>query len=298
MARGIGSLRVGRVCGGRTWWGMFWIAVGLFASSSAAAQQDRALFQQGRRAFDEGDFDGAIRAYEQAIEKNPNSAPFYDALGMAHLSAGMPPKEAAWFFEVATQIDPQYVPAWVNLCRAYHQAQAFEDAERTCLRALELSPESPSARLTLAWVYLTGRHEPAKAVEAFEAVLPFTRSPQVYLGLGLAYALAGDRGKALEVITTLREMGREDFARRLEDALRPHPSPEVTPRAVPPLPPGSGGRLVGAEGRPPRPEPERPRLPISGTLRIRLRGRLTNLPSSGSDEAPSSRRHPGSLSSE
>ena len=100
----------------------------------------------------------------------------------------------------------------------------------------------------------------------------------VYFGLGLAYSMQGDRARALEVITQLRQMGKEDLASQLENTMRgpvqEMPAGYIPTIAAPIDRPSSVGQIVSSH---PEPEP----APAdsgggAGTMRIRLRGKLSS----------------------
>ncbi len=247
------------------------------SEGSAATLQD--LYAAGQEYYEQGQYQQAIEQYEKAVEINPNFAPLYNALGLAHQETATPLSDVIWFFKVATDIDPEYTEAYVNLCRAHAEAQQFEKARDACLAALEIVPTMGSAELQLAWVYLMGLKQPAQAIRYFQSVLAKVREPSVYYGLGLAYVEAGDHARALETITTLRGLEEHDFATRLEDFLR---SQTAAPGTQEPsqisLPQRTEGTLI--EARPPTPQPPPARsAPVSGQMRIRLQGSLF-----GSDE--------------
>jgi Tfp pilus assembly protein PilF len=51
-------------------------------------------------------------------------------------------KEALFWWEKATQLDPTYAQAWNNLAIGYEYAGRFEDAEAAYQRALKLDPNN------------------------------------------------------------------------------------------------------------------------------------------------------------
>src|SRR5688500_646858 len=55
-------------------------------------------------------------------------------------------KEATYWWEKATQVDPTYAEAWNNLAIGYEHEGRFEDAEKAYQQALKLSPKNAAIR--------------------------------------------------------------------------------------------------------------------------------------------------------
>lgn len=236
------------------------------------------VFRKGDQAFQAGDYQKAIEYYEQAVKINPDSAPAYNALGLAHHAQKDKLTNVVWFFHVALDIDPLYTDAESNLCRVYYEHGLFEEAEQSCLKALALDPNYGPVQLSLAWVYLIGKKMPDKAIVYFDEALKKTRSPVVYFGRGIAYGEIGESGKVIETITLLREMGSEEFASQLENSLRTSTMPSTNPETLT-MPERQTGTLVpsGQDVVEP-PSQEEKSQDVSGAMRIRLRGKLGPAP--------------------
>lgn len=237
-------------------------------AAQEAPKSARELFEAGQAAYEQGDLSNAVKYFEQSIEADPDSAPAYSGLGQVTLTNNGPLKDIIWLFEQAAELEPQNPEHFANMCRAYFQHQEHAKAEAACLKALELAPDSGSTQLTLAWIYLLGKAEPAKAVPYFKQVLDKVQNPKVYLGLGMAYARNNDMGHVLEIVTKLRSMGEETLASQLEKMVRPQGEAVASP--VPMIDVGPS-KVVSAV--PPGPEPVT-LPPDIGTHKIQLRGRL------------------------
>lgn len=188
-----------------------------FAEDSLSLQE---FFHHGKEAFEERRYQDAINYFEGAIDVNDRFAPAYHALGLVYQQTSSDPYYPLWYFETALEIDPNFVPAHDLLCRSYYQVQEYVQAEEFCLKALELNPNLVGSQLSLAWVYLVGRSDADHAIYYFEKVVEHIKAPPVYFGLGMAYAMNGDHGKVLDIITFLRSEGVEDFAAHLEAVIR------------------------------------------------------------------------------
>ena len=263
----------------------------------------RDYYEKGEAEYQRGNYQKAIKEYEKAVDLDPNFAPVYNALGLAHQALQDKLADVIWFFKVAVDIDPQYADAYHNMCRAYYQAGKHNEAEKACRNAMAVNPDFLSAKLSLAWIYLVGKQQPADAVFYFNQVLEKIQSPMIYFGLGLAYAQSGDRARVLEVITVLRNQGENNLATQLERSImtpmQPQMPEDFSQFSMPP--PQTPGRLIEAT---PKPQPQNTgeRSPQTSTMKIRLRGTLNTVPIPDEDQLkpdgePVS-KHPGSLSEE
>jgi len=205
----------------------FYVAGSFYLPFSANAEESlKTLCGLGQKAFEEQKYQKAIDYFEEAISLNSNFAPAYHALGLVYQQVSSDPNYPLWYFETALEIDPNFVPSMDVLCRSYYQMQDYDKAEDICLKALEKNPDLPGSQLALAWTYLLGRSDAEKAIYYFEKVQKKLKVPAVDLGLGMAYAIRGDHGKVLDIVTRLRAEGMEEFAAHLEGMLRSRANPE------------------------------------------------------------------------
>ena len=264
----------------------------------------RDYYEKGEIEYQRGNYQKAIQEYEKAVDLDPNFAPVYNALGLAHQAMQDKLSDVVWFFKVAVDIDPQFADAYHNMCRAYYQAGKHNEAEQACRKAMAINPDILSAKLSLAWIYLVGKQQPADAVLYFNQVLEKIQSPMIYFGLGLAYAQSGDRARVLEVITVLRNQGENNLAAQLERSIMTPMQPQMPENfsqfALPA--PQNTSRLIEAA---PKPQPKVPEdsAPQAATMKIRLRGTLNTVPIPAENEEAASqdqmiKQHPGSLTQE
>jgi tetratricopeptide (TPR) repeat protein len=121
---------------------------------------------EGDALSDQGRYEEALQAYEEAIKNNPNDAGAWNNKGVA-LNNLIRYDEALLAYENAIKIDPQYAEAWNNkgivLCMQgkYNEAMPFIE------KSLELNP-----RLAEAWyakglaLHYVGRSDEAEAAFA------------------------------------------------------------------------------------------------------------------------------------
>ncbi len=254
----------------------------------AGQEQDiKTLFQLGQLAFEEERYQDAVQYFERVIELNNSFAGAYHALGLVYEKIASDPMKPLWYFQTALDIDPNFAPSYDMLCRSYYQLQYYAEAEAVCLKALELNPDLISSQLSLAWVYLIGRSDADRAIFYFEKVIDQLNTPFISFGLGMAYAMRGDHGKVLDIVTRLRSDGVEEFAAHLEAFLRSRTSPEkfIPPGTIKdqPLQSIDSGRYPPqADGLyPMNPAASPPLMPVvvvprlTGTTEVKLKGKVT-----------------------
>ncbi len=107
--RRAGTQRFGLRCGGMAWIGVTWRAAAVLALGpllvpvNAIAQE--ALFHEGNRLYQEGDFSGAAGRYAAVLESGYESFALYYNLGNAHFRLGEM-AEAVLNYERAARLDP------------------------------------------------------------------------------------------------------------------------------------------------------------------------------------------------
>jgi len=105
----------------------------------------------GIAAFEKGNFEGAREAYERVLKVEPNN-----------------------------------LPALVNLGATEYRLGNFEEAERLLRRSLQIKPDNPTAWLNIGMIYL-GRDEPMRALAAVaQAVVHAPNDPVARNYLGVA----------------------------------------------------------------------------------------------------------------
>lgn len=232
------------------------------------------LFEQGQTVLEKGNVTQAIDFYEKSIDTDPDFAAAYSALGQVYLDQNGNIDDIVWLFQQAADLEPHNAQHYSDMCRAYFQYQKFDWAQAACLKSLALDPNIGSAKVTLAWVCLFGTGQPAEAIKYFKEVIEKIPNPKMYYGLGLAYARNNEQANTLDVITTLRGMGEETLASRLETIMRSGAGPAGQRPGIPiPSVYTGSSEIVRAQ-------PKKPPVPAINTdssvgkIRIQLRARL------------------------
>jgi Flp pilus assembly protein TadD len=118
----------------------------------AANTKGLEYFKAGRNRFDEGDLKGAVAAYLQSIELQPDSAEVHLSLGLVYLKLEKN-KDAAKAFKDSVRLQPDLVEAQYGLGLAYFRMARHKDAADAFKRATVLRPDMAKAHYGLALTY-------------------------------------------------------------------------------------------------------------------------------------------------
>ena len=186
------------------------------------SQITRDDYQHALELIERDQFDEAIAILKLSLDEDPNQAPIYNIIGMIYLKQDESIASAIGSFEEAVRIDPDYADAYFNLASTYaSSSNRPELAADYFKKTLEADPKYVRAYFGLGWFVLTTQERPEEASEYFKkAVEYFPDFAEAYYGLGLSYIQMGKAPLALESISKVRAMGREDLAYYLETILR------------------------------------------------------------------------------
>jgi len=153
--------------------------------------------------YTDWDFDEAEQYLLSALELNQNIAIAHYHLGWLRM-LGDDLEGAVAEFKISVEIEPMDPTYPNNLAAIYGWIGQYEEALEIVQEALELNPGHPGALATQGIAYSgLGMHEEAIATqERVQAIAEGYEN-----GLGVAYALAGQRDQALEIIDKLESYG-------------------------------------------------------------------------------------------
>jgi len=159
---------------------------------SAYSYRDEAEAQ-----YIQGNLDGAIQAYEQAIRLAPDDVNLYVPLTRLLVLKGRPEEAVDWG-EKGVDVAPESAPAWAVLGLAYDWAGRVPEAIEACLRAVELDPAYAEAYAYLAEAYTDdGRVE--KGLEAAQKALELApRNVDAHRAYGYVLEHLGNWSGAIE----------------------------------------------------------------------------------------------------
>ncbi len=169
------------------------------------------------------DFPGAEREFKRALELNPSGADIRH--GYAHYLMAMGRMaESAAESKLALDLDP--VNDGLTDCLCWHSfaARQYDNSIQMARNLLERVPDDTWEMAILGWDYeQKGMHEQAiaefkKAVELTNKDSPLF-SPFYLAGLAHAYALAGRRSEAEQVLQGLLERARQSYVSPFDIAL-------------------------------------------------------------------------------
>jgi AraC-like DNA-binding protein/tetratricopeptide (TPR) repeat protein len=151
--------------------------------------------------YQEWDFKKAEKVLKRCIELNPNIAPARYHNGWFLALTGKFDQAAQEMIK-AMDIDPldPIIPGYLGWL--YQYAERYEDAIAAAKRTIELDPDFVMGYYAMGVAYSgLGKHQ--EAIETHQKGIAI--SPVFLNGLGMAYASAGQRDKALEVAAKLEK---------------------------------------------------------------------------------------------
>ena len=160
-------------------------------------------FAIGVEAFNRGDNQAAVEAFEAALQKAPDVPEVRVNLGLAYLRLDRDTDAVAQLQRAAT-LAPDNPTVQFQLGGAYVEMQDLEKAAAALEHGLALQPDLTDplawdATTTLAAVYFA-QGENDRAIAEFEKALAARpESPAATLGLGKAWFSKGDADQALEL---------------------------------------------------------------------------------------------------
>ncbi|MEG4542470.1 CHAT domain-containing protein [Microcoleus sp. Aus8_D2] len=168
------------------------------------------LFNQGKERYYAGDLQGAIAAYDKALEIDPKYHWAWHWLG-ATLRDLDRDSEAIAAYEKALEIDPKYHHAWNGLGNALNDLGRYSEAIAAYEKALEIDP-----KYHFAWKGLgatlggVGRYR--EAIAAFEKALEIDpKSHYAWNGLGVTLNYLGRYSEAIAAYDKALEITGDQF---------------------------------------------------------------------------------------
>ena len=155
------------------------------------------------------DWAGAEAECRRAVELNPNSSVTH-AHFADYLSIRGRHDEAIAAFSRALELDPisRVFIGWFGLI--LHRARRYDESIAQCRKALEIDPNYANALWFMA-LSLEQKGELSEAIETLKRAASLSNGPHYRALLGRAYALAGERTKALQILEELQELSRRTY---------------------------------------------------------------------------------------
>lgn len=157
------------------------------------------------------DWDGAEREFKRAIELNPNDSGSHWRYGMFYLMLLGRSDEAIAEGRRAVELEPLNLNHGANLSGIYFYARQYDRAFDQAKQVFDLDPNFIVGRWALSQAYIVkGMYTEAIALN--EQALQTAPTNQVFLRFaGLAYAKAGRRQEAEEIINRFRAIAKTQY---------------------------------------------------------------------------------------
>ncbi len=122
-------------------------------------------YNTGRERFEAGDLKAAIKAYQQSVKLNPESAEVYLNLGLAYLKLTKR-SDAIKALKQATRLNPELAEAHYGLGLNFFEIRRPKDAAEAFKKATVLSPRMAKAHYGLALAYQE-LGQPGRVIEEY-----------------------------------------------------------------------------------------------------------------------------------
>lgn len=191
---------------------VFALAAALLSCASAERVRNaEAHYKLGNSHLVVGDNQAAFVEFQKALELDPRNAAVHNAIGVVYLNLS-DYRKARQYFREAVDLDSSYSDAYNNLCYADYNLKMWQEAVKSCLKALEnplyLTAEKAYYNLGRAY-YRMGEY--VKAEQAYQsAVKRFPRGDPnlslAYYGLALIYNARDMYGEAASAMARAVEL--------------------------------------------------------------------------------------------
>lgn len=206
------------------------LVLSVSCTSTAKRQQAQAHYKIGASHLNTGSVQSAYIEFQKARDLDPRNKEILNALGIVYLRLE-DLKKAEELFSKAVGEDSVYSEAHNNLCFVYLRMERWEDAVKSCKRALKnplyATPDKAFYNIGLAYFKLGRLDEAAKAFN--DALLRQPLLYHAYYGLALANnakKLYGDAASAMAKAIELDPRFKGSRRKAEEEFSRPGASPE------------------------------------------------------------------------
>jgi tetratricopeptide (TPR) repeat protein len=164
------------------------------------------------------DWSGAEKDFKKAIRLNASYATAHHWYGAFLRDMGRFDEALAEYIR-ALELDPISLPINTSLGRNFQVARQYNQAIEQCKKALEIDSNFPWAHCVLAQAYLQ-KSMFEEAISEFQKAANLSDWSVEYLSqLAHAYAVSGNRNKALKIIEELNRRSKESYVSEFRIAL-------------------------------------------------------------------------------
>jgi len=151
---------------------------------------------EGLALYYKGDYDGAIRLYNEALALYPDYADAYISRGNAYDAKGEHDKAIA-DFNKALELNPNYAEVYNNRGTAYGNKGDYDKAIADYNKALELNPNLAKTYYNRGTVYGKKGDYDRAITDLNKALELNPDDADTYLNRGVVYGLKGDNERAI-----------------------------------------------------------------------------------------------------
>ncbi len=155
------------------------------------------------------DWNGGEQAIKHALELNPKLALAYDQLAWIQSSFGRF-DEAITNLQRAIELDPLSLMFNYGLGLRLTSARRYDEAMAQFRKALELDPNVANAHSGLGWCFVY-KGDTAGAIAEFQKAKALDPQPRFDGDLAYAYARAGDRAKAEQMLRDWDDRAKQRY---------------------------------------------------------------------------------------
>ncbi|MSO23670.1 MAG: tetratricopeptide repeat protein [Acidobacteria bacterium] len=155
------------------------------------------------------DWNGGEQEMKRALELNPRLALAYDQLAWLQAMFGRF-EEAIRNQQKAIELDPLSLMFNSDLGWRLNEARRYDEAMAQLRKTLELDPNFADAHFQLGWC-LVYKGDTAGAIASFQKAKSLDPQPWRESALAYAYARAGDRARAEQLLRDLEDQAKQRY---------------------------------------------------------------------------------------
>ena len=185
------------------------------------------LFSKGIKAYEAGNYEEAVTAYQEATQLGNTQWSYFFNLGLAHKKTNNP-EETTKAFTKAVELNPESYSCRKELGEALAQAKNFADAKTHYSKAMELNPDDPDTNYNFGMV-LVGLGESGPALQAFLKAVELKEDyADAYYQIGTIYIGQNNQAEAVTSLEKFLELAPDHpqatIAKQLLDYLKKTPN--------------------------------------------------------------------------
>ena len=168
----------------------------VFSATSLYAQTAQTRLDNGKRLFDQGNYDGAIQELDNAIKRDPKMAEAYMYRARSYNGKGNS-DQAISDATKAIQLNPKMAMAYFARGCAYRDKKDYDRAIADNTEAIKLDPQLLSAYFNRGNAYVNKEDYDRAIVDYTEAIRLDPNLARAYNNRGIAYKNKNDYDRAI-----------------------------------------------------------------------------------------------------